>query len=142
MRLHGSLKLLPRFAGPFQVLARIGTQAYKLCLPEDWTIHPTFHVSLLRQAPMTSLSDGRATPYASPDQAEANFSDSDDAVGNDETTNTASTPPQDPPECPVSPRNHDNLNSSDEEAIDAIRDDTDDLNTSNEEAIDSISDDQ
>ena len=91
MRLRGSRKLLPRFAGPFQVLARIGTQAYKLRLPEDWTIHPTFHVSLLRQAPMTSLSDGRATPYAPPDQAEADFSDSDDAVGNDETTNTAAT---------------------------------------------------
>ena len=91
---------------------------------------------------MASLSDGRATPYAPPDHAEADFSDSDDAVGNDETTNTAATPPQDPPECPASSRNHDNLNSSDKEAIDDIRNDTDDLSTSDEEALASISDDQ
>ena len=72
---------------------------------------------------MTSLSDGRATPYAPPDQADADYCDSDDAVGNDETTNTASTPPQDPPECPASPRTHDNLSTSDEEAIDSISED-------------------
>ena len=141
MRLRGSRKLLPRFAGPFQVVARVGTQAYKLRLPEDWNIHPTFHVSLLRQAPMTSLSDGRATPYLLPDQAEADFSDSDEDAGNNETTTTTAAPLQDPPQQPTSPNNNDDLNSSDDEAIDAISDDNDDLNTSDEEAIDAISDD-
>ena len=42
-----SRKLAPRFIGPFKVLDRIGTQAYRLALPEKYDIHNVFHVSLL-----------------------------------------------------------------------------------------------
>ena len=77
-----------------------------------------------------------------PHQAKADFSDSDDAVGYDETTTTTAAPSQNLPEYQASPLNHDNLKSSDEEAIDAIHDDNDDLRTSNKEAIDSLSNDQ
>ena len=41
-------KLQRRFVGPFRAIETIGQQAYRLSLPEDWKIHPVFHVSLLK----------------------------------------------------------------------------------------------
>ena len=41
-------KLQKRFVGPFRVTETIGEQAYRLALPDEWRIHPVFHVSLLR----------------------------------------------------------------------------------------------
>ncbi|XMA14720.1 hypothetical protein WAI453_007511 [Rhynchosporium graminicola] len=40
-------KLGPKRVGPFQVLETIGTQAYRIKIPESWNIHDVFHVSLL-----------------------------------------------------------------------------------------------
>ena len=34
--------------GLFKVSERIGQNAYRLDLPQTWTIHPVFHVSLLK----------------------------------------------------------------------------------------------
>ncbi|KAI3792869.1 hypothetical protein L2E82_06760 [Cichorium intybus] len=43
-------KLSPRFLGPFKVLERIGSQAYRLALPPELQgIHNTFHVCYLRK---------------------------------------------------------------------------------------------
>ena len=43
-----STKLADRFLGPFKVVSRIGTNAYKLDLPKKYgRLHHTFHVSLL-----------------------------------------------------------------------------------------------
>ena len=43
-------KLSPRFIGPFEILERIGTLAYRLALPPSMSgVHEVFHVSMLRK---------------------------------------------------------------------------------------------
>jgi transposase InsO family protein len=45
--LYGSTKLTPRRYGPFEIDEVISPVVYKLCLPPQWNIHPTFYASLL-----------------------------------------------------------------------------------------------
>ena len=42
-------KLQKKFVGPFEVVEKIGSQAYRLKLPDSWTIHDVFHISLLKK---------------------------------------------------------------------------------------------
>ena len=43
-------KLSPRFIGPFEILERVGTVAYRLALsPSMSSVHEVFHVSMLRK---------------------------------------------------------------------------------------------
>ena len=41
-------KLSPRFIGPFEILKRVGTVAYRLALPPSMSgVHEVFHISML-----------------------------------------------------------------------------------------------
>ena len=41
-------KLQRRFVGPFEIIQKVSSAAYRLRLPENWSMHPVFHISLLK----------------------------------------------------------------------------------------------
>ena len=51
--------------GPFEVLERVGSHAYRLSLPDTMKVHPVFHVSLLEPTPSDPL-EGQTQPRPPP----------------------------------------------------------------------------
>ena len=50
IRLGKRGKLSPRYIGPFEVLERVGTVAYRLALrPSLSSVHEVFHVSMVQK---------------------------------------------------------------------------------------------
>ncbi|XP_011270565.1 hypothetical protein CAOG_08903 [Capsaspora owczarzaki ATCC 30864] len=55
-------KLHPKWIGPFPIASKVNDVAFTLSLPSDLKIHPTFHVSLLKQF-RSSSGSSRPQPF-------------------------------------------------------------------------------
>ena len=60
MALRKNLKLSTKYYGPYQIEQKVGFVAYKLKLPDGCSVHPVFHVSLLKKS--TNGSQIHPTP--------------------------------------------------------------------------------
>ncbi|KAL0368101.1 UNVERIFIED_CONTAM: Transposon Ty3-G Gag-Pol polyprotein [Sesamum calycinum] len=59
--------LIPKYDGPFEVMSKVGSLAYRLKLLDSLKIHPTFHVSFLKKFHQDLLDTARQqTQHAPP----------------------------------------------------------------------------
>ena len=64
-------KLSPRYIGPFEILAKVGSVAYRLALPPTLKgVHNVFHISMLRKC----LADPNEVIELPPQQLEKDLS--------------------------------------------------------------------
>ncbi|XP_061786544.1 uncharacterized protein [Nerophis lumbriciformis] len=57
-----SKKLAPRFVGPFPINKLVGPAAVRLRLPRSLRVHPTFHVSQIKPAKVSTMVPATTSP--------------------------------------------------------------------------------
>lgn len=57
-----NLKLAPKFYGPHQIIQCVGKVSYKLQLPSSASIHPMFHVAMLKKNIGTNVTSSSSLP--------------------------------------------------------------------------------
>ncbi|XP_078433656.1 uncharacterized protein LOC144704943 [Wolffia australiana] len=65
--------LVPRYDGLFEVVAKIEQVAYWLYIPRRLTIHPIFHLSVLKKYILDSKDAARNQPQHAPPNVHAHF---------------------------------------------------------------------
>lgn len=65
LKKHHLHKLLPKYFGPYEITAKVGSVAYQLGLPAEAAIHNTFHVSQLKYCPNPAAITANDIPKAS-----------------------------------------------------------------------------
>ena len=58
--------LVRKYEGPYEVLKKVGSVAYRLKLPDSYKIHPTFHVSFLKAYIADADDQGRQKARRAP----------------------------------------------------------------------------
>jgi hypothetical protein len=64
---HAHQKFCFKFFGPSKIIDKIGDVTYMLLLPQGSTVHPVFHMSLLKPAPTPASTPGVASLPPLPD---------------------------------------------------------------------------
>ncbi|XP_078443753.1 uncharacterized protein LOC144713129 [Wolffia australiana] len=72
--------LVPRYDGPFEVVAKIGRVAYRLNIPRQLAVHPVFHVSVVKKYIPDPEDAARNQPQRAPPNVRAHFDQEAKAV--------------------------------------------------------------